>query len=635
MYKVLTGLLLFISPFLALATNVSKGDSFNLSNLKNQKIISKIAYSQEWLKLVHYKKNIVGNYKSQVDGKNFFLSPRGKTSPKKELLATLRYIHLNKTAAYSDFPARYKLLSKKIGFSIPKEMSVGLADFLKKTKAESISIVFSSYYMNSPASIFGHTFIKLNSSKSVLLNLGINFTANLDDASGLRYMWKGFAGGFKGRYSFVPYHLKVREYNDSENRDVWLYHLNLTADELDTLLKHFWELMRTSYDYYFISENCSYHVLSALEAALPRYDLTDATKSIVLPGETIKILVKKGLIKKVEYQPALRNLFLARYNRLSRSEKKDFRQIIKKDNLSMISSAKLTAKLLDSLIDYYNFKYPSFALDQRIKKSKEIFNFKKKMILLRAKKENYKEVHSAETELDAYPPHLIHDARRFTIYGGYDGDYYLQLEFRLTFHDLSDALRGYPLNVEFEMFKFSGKIYPSEFDKGIGFYLEEITLIRYTSLSDFSFYEKSLAWGIYLGAQRFRDSRNSSEHGTFAPNVSLDLGISSILSKSNSLEASPSLLLFGLAKFDLSYSQGFIKQPLSFGIGPKVGFKFTLGKRLNLVCTYELMNHFKYDLNQGLNLKMRFQMAQNFSLDVAYYKSDIVDDYRFGLMLYF
>jgi len=35
-------------------------------------------------------------------------------------------------------------------------------------------------------------------------------------------------GVYPGMFSIMPYYLKVREYNDLENRDIWEYELNLT-----------------------------------------------------------------------------------------------------------------------------------------------------------------------------------------------------------------------------------------------------------------------------------------------------------------------------------------------------------------------------------------------------------------------
>ena len=43
-----------------------------------------------WLRLGHYRRGMLGGWKSQADGLDFFLSPLGKTDPAAELDATLR-----------------------------------------------------------------------------------------------------------------------------------------------------------------------------------------------------------------------------------------------------------------------------------------------------------------------------------------------------------------------------------------------------------------------------------------------------------------------------------------------------------------------------------------------------------------
>jgi hypothetical protein len=73
----------------------------------------------------------------------------------------------------------------------------------------------------------------------------------------------------------MPYYLKVREYSDLENRDIWEYELNLTPEEIDRLLMHAWELGPIHFDYYFFDENCAYHLLGLLEAARPDLTLTE------------------------------------------------------------------------------------------------------------------------------------------------------------------------------------------------------------------------------------------------------------------------------------------------------------------------------------------------------------------------
>ena len=52
-------------------------------------ILSEIAYSPYWLRLLHYEKNVWGNYRSRLDGGEFFFSPHGQRDPLAELKSDL------------------------------------------------------------------------------------------------------------------------------------------------------------------------------------------------------------------------------------------------------------------------------------------------------------------------------------------------------------------------------------------------------------------------------------------------------------------------------------------------------------------------------------------------------------------
>ena len=109
----------------------------------------------QWLNLVHYKKTLTG-YKSQADGKEFFLSPEGKTSPSSELSAFIAELHKNDPDplknAYCRFPARYRWLKKhQPDFPKTNVVCTGHMAFFERLAAKSLSIVFSSYYLNNPS----------------------------------------------------------------------------------------------------------------------------------------------------------------------------------------------------------------------------------------------------------------------------------------------------------------------------------------------------------------------------------------------------------------------------------------------------------------------------------------------------
>jgi hypothetical protein len=71
------------------------------------------------------------------------------------------------------------------------------------------------------------------------------------------------------------------------------------------LALHLWELAATRIDYFYLTENCSYHMLGALEAAAPRLELTSRLKFVVLPMDTVKaVFATPGLVRKTRYVPS-------------------------------------------------------------------------------------------------------------------------------------------------------------------------------------------------------------------------------------------------------------------------------------------------------------------------------------------
>ena len=137
------------------------------------------------------------------------------------------------------FPARYKWLKRELGFDAGKmpEISCDRLDgWLMGLDAEKITMVFSSFYMNNPASMFGHTLLRVDSRKKgenqKLLNYGVNYAASVDTSNALIYALKGLFGFFKGEFSVFPYYIKVQDYSNLESRDLWEYELNLNADQM-------------------------------------------------------------------------------------------------------------------------------------------------------------------------------------------------------------------------------------------------------------------------------------------------------------------------------------------------------------------------------------------------------------------
>jgi hypothetical protein len=606
---------------------------FNLPEVSSQQIKEE-AFSAEWLSLCHYHKKIFGGYESNVKGDGFFLSENGKINPEFELAKTIELLisESRSREIQCRFPARVKFVQNRFNINIPKVQCSELEEFLKTHKADSISYVYSSYYLNNPASIFGHTFIKFNSSKTDLLDYGVNFSATTGNEGFPLFGIKGFTGQYPGIYSVIPFYNKVSEYNNYENRDLWIYRLKVDQDQVDTFVRHVWEMLPYHYDYYFLTENCSYHGLSLLDPVYPEPALTAKTHYFVIPIDTVKILMQNNLVDAVEYRPSLRNVFLAKYNALSEDDKKKFHALTESSN-NDYSGAGVT--VLDTLIDYYDYKHPVGTLDILNNPEAELL-FEKKKRLLAARSSYFltdkKTVHSAQPS----HPETMHDASRLSLMYGkrnFDDSSYLQPEFRLNFHDLADSGRGYPANSEIETIKVSGHTPIRDSDKK-KFYFDEVNILKVTALNDFTFYKKLPSWSVYAGGRRIIDRRTDSDEGAFSWNVALTGGLSRVISFGGDPVSCPSVILFSLAGVSGSYSRGFEQNPLSIGLSALGGMKLSLIDDFVLMSTIEYVRFIPSEYTVRIDTCARYLFYNNTAVSMRYLKTESYNEISGGLMRY-
>ncbi len=246
------------------------------------------------------------------------MSPNGKTNPKDELIQTVKKLLNEKSfddsAIACKFPARKNWLKKKLNIqNFPKVTCKEYDTWFKQLDPVSASLIFPSAHINSPASMFGHTFLRINSSyNSKLLSHAINYAASADQdtENGFIFAIKGLFGGYYGQYSLLPYYEKLKEYRDTEQRDIWEYDLNLTKDEVIRMVTHIWELKNSYSNYYFFDENCSYNMLWLLEIARPSIKLRDKFTYHVSPPETVFEIISANLVEAKSYRPSKRKVLI-------------------------------------------------------------------------------------------------------------------------------------------------------------------------------------------------------------------------------------------------------------------------------------------------------------------------------------
>jgi hypothetical protein len=300
-----------ILSWLICSVPVYANDSPYLSGLLAVAHQLKLYDDPYWHILVHYKPGVLG-YESLVDDPKFFLAPDGKTNPEAELDATIRAFFITeeneKKSAVCRFVARYEWIRERLNLdpaSLPLSECHPFMNFMNNIKPESVTLVFPTGHLNSPASMFGHTFLTIETAdKSKLLAYAVNYAAFTHETFGPLFAFKGLLGFYPGYFSVLPYYTKLQEYSDIDNRDIWEYPLNLTKPEVRRMMLHIYEMDSIASDYYFFNENCSYVLLFLLEAARPTLKLTDGFHEWLIPLDSVRMIEKQGLIAGAVYRPS-------------------------------------------------------------------------------------------------------------------------------------------------------------------------------------------------------------------------------------------------------------------------------------------------------------------------------------------
>lgn len=585
--------------------------------------------SNAWLKLLHYKKGILGGYESQVDGPRFFLAKDGKSNPKSELKATIAALKSSEKAR-CQFPARLRLIQKHLQKKFPDANCPEYEDFKRKLNPDSVSLIFSSYYLNNPSSAFGHTFYRINKptqngQRLELLDSAINYAAVVDTRNSLVYAFRGIFGMFEGHFSVMPYFVKVRKYAAFESRDLWSYDLNLSQEQLMMMVEHIWELGHTYYDYFYFSENCSYHILSTIEAVVPELDLTDKLPRYVLPADTIKVLYDyPDFVKSVTYRPSQRTTLFARAETMTASELRTVRKLVDTKEIELIdtiSDEPTRARVIDAATDLMIFEHGNEmqAVDNPFRK------FKQKLALLRAKIKVDTEEVKVVTPSDKQP-HIGHDSARMKMAYVYGSDSKSGAEFglRLALHDLTDPVDGYPNYAEIEFadlnFRFNFE------EKSLWF--SDLTVFQVKSFTPTSIISSPISWKIRVGVDTVRDKVcDHCEAGSFG----VGGGYTTHLSPNRRLSLSL------LADAELSGSPDFGGSVVRLGVGPYANLRYILTEDFIVMAE----GYYRYSFFVDERDSFRASLISNFSFDNSFSILAGADLYarekeaRFGFQYYF
>jgi hypothetical protein len=598
----------------------------------------------QWLNLGHYKKTTFGFLRSQQDGPYFFISPKGKSDPKAELVATIESFYSSTIRTYENseltpqwsvcqYPARWKWLSRELNLPPSSHLNEceGYEKFIKRASAKSVTMVFSSFYVNNPSSAFGHSLLRLNkttqaekSEGSQLLDLGVNYAANPTTTFPLIYSIYGLIGMFDGTFTALPYYYKVREYSDFDSRDLWEYDLNLSQEEIDMLVAHLWELGFATFDYYFFTENCSYHMLTLLDVAAPRLNLVDQLPFWIIPSDTIKVIwEKEGLVEDIQYRPSIHTQLIERLKKLKNENLLGiYNKTIEDFDPSQLPphlSDTEKADVLDAAIDLYDKENFSELVNENAK-----IKAKKYKLLIARSRLDSKDTLSIPLPKDRQP-HEVHDSARFryTHLVSTKSVHGYEVAQRFALHDLMDPLAGYPKTAGIQFFNF---VLNGSYEKNDVF-IREIGLFEVQTLQPITSLETPIAWRASLGAKNVDDKRCQqclAGHFTAAAGFSFNVV--------NVPTVSPYFLLGVSGKT----SPSFIDEKFSAEGGPIAGLRTIFTD--NLIMQVESSWMWTYNINQVLYYvdgRIRWAPYKQWSFEAGYRKEYQVEQFLGSISYYY
>ena len=458
-----------------------------------------------WTRLGHYKKpRWSKGVLSDAKYEGFFLSPAGPSDPRAELEAEVRAFYADGPGpepqpARCRFPARAEWLVETLKLAdLPPADCAKFDDWVKLMDPGSVSLIFASAYLNNPASMFGHTFLRLERAKvekDRLLDNTLNFAAETGDDGGALFAVKGLLGLYPGQYTVRPYYMMVQEYNNIESRDLWEYKLALTGAEVRRLAAHAWEMGQATFPYYFFSKNCSYQLMPALEAAMPGRSLMEGSPAIVGPVDTLHAALRSpGLVAGVQYRPSHATTMRARRGLLTRAERRAadayrLGRAEEGDRLAAGLPPDRRALALDAAQDYILYKEgysPDAPLDVRERE---------RAILTRRAKLDVPPVELAAPPW-ALPPDEGHLRKRLMAgAGARNGGSFVELSWRPGYHDLLDRPAGYVPGAQIE--GMSWRLRYDRDERRVS--VRDFRLVEVLSVAPFDPWMKKPSWTVGTG----------------------------------------------------------------------------------------------------------------------------------------
>ena len=583
--------------------------------LLSEENIFTISNSKSWKRIINFDDENLA-----IERDKLYLSSQNDLDAKTELELTIKiyedYLE-NKSDEICRFPARAFFVSHTFS-DFPKFTAERCDDYLEWSQdnsIESISLMYVTGYLQNPASFFGHTLLKFNSSdqsrETDLLDSALNYGAETGNDPAVPYVFKGLTGLYFASLTQEKFFRLSAEYQEFQMRDIYEYRLNLSEYQKNLILGFSFEMIEKKYIYYFLSDNCAYRMNLILGLALgedPMPNLPWAAPIDLLIG-----LNNTGAVSEISYHPSQTTKVISAISDLDNNEKKQFRNTFKDfDKNYNVLSDKTKYAVLENL-NYLKLKNFKEGNQEELERIDE----KRKAILLSL---DDAEEFERKTIMNQGYPHEINYPTLIRYSSKKISDKDLIHSFRLRGANFEVLDKDKTRNGNSEFMFLSPKV--SIYDGKVLF--EELTLFKVLSLNDRKVRiegESLFSWGIEASRKNLSDK-------CYPCSVNLAKGT---IGKSFFVNEKTSL--FSLANFQLHQSR---KESGNISMSLNLGMISYVGKSKYLI-EYEKKEFESNNIfdDESLKISIKFDNSFNRDYGISLKKSSDYEVLQLDLNFYF
>ena len=558
-----------------------------------------------WRALLHYQPQLIGKDESTIDTPNFFLSPVGKYNAEAELAATINlFENTYDTDKKCLFPARYKWLKRQGVISKPFPKCPEWESFYDDIRPAGVTLLFTNAYMNNPASLFGHTLLRIDTARkgTQLLAHGANYGAFTGEQNGLLFAIYGLTGGYYGGFTVKPYYDIINQYNNIENRDIWEMSLDFTDEELDMLMAHLWEAGQTQSRYFFFSENCSYMLMEILDAVRPSLKLAQDFPAHAIPLDTMKAVYRRpNLVKNINYRPSRQNKILYRYHQMTPEQKQVFKQMIENEKPSDNNLSETEkAAVLETVYQYVQYQYVADKL--------ELSDYRKQSFNLLMQRNKLTSKDNLQELKDGKNPLFAHESAMLGVgIGNRNGEFFQQISGRPAYTSLLDRSYGLLSGAEINFLNVTARHYDNQHK----FVLQDFNLVGIKSLSPINFMFQPISYNIHVDLSREFNPDNEKEGYVFK----IHGGAGGAYALTENIKA------YGFVNNHLGYG-GFLPHNSYAGLGTEVGVYGDFDKWRLLASAEKIFATSRFADKIKYQVGLSFDISRNSAIQFLYKFND-------------